>query len=154
MATDPITQDRINKLREGGTGILGSGEFGMLLNLALDQIIRQQVIDHNVEALRTSLAEETSRLEKVTRLYSETQNTIAINKRDLATQDNYVLSLGRRLREAVTREHAIHEFQSHFVEQVHNCIDRRPLSAACAEHPALLRLQEALPERSIIPAKT
>lgn len=151
---DPITASRITYLREPGEIKCGHTEFGMLLDLALQQLEQTTAIDHNVEALRTSLAEENKRLEKMTRLYSEAQQTIDINKRDLATQDNYVLSLGRRLREAVAREHAIHEFQSHFVAQVHSCIDRQPLSAACAEHPALLRLQEALPERSIIPAKT
>lgn len=152
-----LNTTRIEEIRKLGRKTLTDRDLDALIILALDRLAQASARaqrDQETETLRTSLAEERARLEKITRLYSETQQTIAINKRDLTTQDNYVLSLGRRLREAVGREHAIHEFQSHFVEQVHNCIDRRPLSAACAEHPALLRLQEALPERSIIPAKT
>lgn len=145
MAT--LTATRIGEIKSRGRKTLSDNDLDQLIILALDQLAQAGARarrDHETDALRASLAEETARLEKVTRLYSETVQTLAGRTRDLAATDNYAQSLIRRLQDAVAEERTIRAFQGHFVEQVHNCIDHKELSPECSAHPTLLRLQEAL----------
>ena len=139
-----LTTARIAELREAGEIKCGLTEFRVLLDLALETMAKETAIDHNVEALRTSLAEETSRLEKVARHYSEANQALARSKRDLAHADNYAQSLARRLQDAVGKEHTIREWQIEFELSVQKCIDRQQLGPVASLNATLLRLQEAL----------
>ena len=137
MATD-LDLERMYELNEHPER-LRTQEIGPLC-----RAIAKQLLQEDDQTLRASIAEQNERLAKSAGNYADAARALTARNRDLAHSDNYVQSLIRRLQDAVAGERTIREFQSHFVEQVQNCIDRKPISPECSAHPALLRLQEAL----------
>ena len=142
MAAEKLTLNRIEELRDGS--VIKKDEWDELFALAKKQL------EGNVERLtelvelRAALGVRMENLRQCAAKLADSDRLRKLTAMDLGASETHCQSLIRRLQETVAREHTAHDRHDAFLREVHNCIDRKPLSPVAQLNSTLLRLQEAL----------